>query len=92
MKSTWPDCPDHVIVRDGINSWSKILKTLCGGQPDWEKEIVSSENSMRVEFVSDRRHLARGFTARYTTSLIPNGNVMDFLLYPFTCTCMEMII
>ena len=81
-----------MIVRDGMNSWSKVLTTLCGGQSDWEKEIVSSENGMRVEFVSDRCHLARGFTVRYTTSLIPNGNVMNFLLYRFTCTCIKMII
>lgn len=72
--STWPDCPDHVVIRDGTNSWSKKLKTLCGGQSDWEDEIESSGNGMRVEFRTNKDHSAAGFFAKYTTSLLHDGN------------------
>ena len=75
-----PECPDFVIVRDGINSWSKILKSLCGGQTGWEEEIVSSGNVMRVEFNTDRERSAPGFTAEYT-SMISKGNVKDLYYY-----------
>ena len=75
--SLWPECPDYVIVRDGINSWSKPLKSLCGGQTGWEEEIVSSGNVMRVEFNTDRECSAPGFTAEYTASKISKGNVKD---------------
>ncbi|KAL9985244.1 hypothetical protein ACROYT_G007621 [Oculina patagonica] len=80
----WPDCPDYVVIRDGINSWSTKLTALCGGQEGWEKEIVSSGNGMRVEFVSSRFGSAQGFTATYTTSLIDevekeeDEEMMDF--------------
>lgn len=66
----YPDCPDYIVIQDGINSWSTTLKTLCGGQDSWEEEIVSSGNGMRVEFVSNKLTSAPGFTATYTTSLI----------------------
>ena len=72
--NSWPNCPDYVIVRDGINSWSKKLKALCGHQSEWEEEISSSGNAMRVEFTTNRKHSASGFTAKYTTSLMSDGN------------------
>ena len=78
--SLWPECPDYVIVRDGINSWSKMLKSLCGGETGWEEEIVSSGNVMRVEFNTDRERSAPGFTAEYT-SMISKGNVKDLYYY-----------
>ena len=79
--SSWPDCPDYVIVRDGINSWSKTLKSLCGGQTGWGEEIITSGNVMRVEFKTDRERSAQGFTAEYTTSIISEGNVKDLCYY-----------
>lgn len=71
----WPDCPDYVIIYDGITSWSTKLTTLCGGQEGWEKEIISSGNGMRVEFVSNGVGSAQGFMAKYTASLIDEGKL-----------------
>ena len=71
----YPDCPDYVVIRDGINSWSDTLRTLCGGLEGWGEEIVSSRNGMRVEFVSNKLTSAQGFTATYTASLLDDqGN------------------
>ncbi|XP_022783643.1 uncharacterized protein LOC111324362 [Stylophora pistillata] len=61
----WPNCPDYVIVRDGINSWCDKLKALCGGAEDWNEEIVSTGNGMRVEFESSKNGSASGFMATY---------------------------
>lgn len=69
----WPDCPDYVLILDGINSWSDKLKALCGGQEGWEEEIISSGNGMRVQFVSSRFGSAQGFTATFTTSPVDEG-------------------
>ena len=81
---TYPDCPDHVVVLDGINSWSDRLKTLCGGQSDWGEEIVSSGDGMRVEFTTDSDYSASGFIAKYSTSLVQNGKFMEFFLLLMT--------
>lgn len=73
----YPDCSDYIVIRDGINSWSDTLRTLCGGQDGWGEEIVSSRNGMRVEFVSNKLTSAQGFTASYRTSLLDDqGNQM----------------
>lgn len=72
----YPDCPDYIVIQDGINSWSDTLKTLCGGQDGWGEEIVSSANGMRVEFVSNKLTSAQGFIATYTTSLIDDQGKM----------------
>lgn len=71
-------CADHVLVRDGINSWSKKIMSVCGGQ-DVTKLVVSSFGSgMRVEFVSDKQISASGFLASYTSHLIAsNANNED---------------
>ena len=77
----YPDCPDYIVIQDGINSWSNTLKTLCGGQDGWEEEIVSSGNGMRVEFVSNKLTSAQGFIATYTTNLIDDqGNMLRFFI------------
>lgn len=64
----WPNCPDFVIVLDGVTSWSEKLKALCGGAEGWERKIVSSKNGMRVEFKSNKDGSAPGFMATYTAT------------------------
>ena len=70
------DCPDYIVIQDGINSWSDTLRILCGGQDGWGEEIVSSGNGLRVEFVSNKLTSAQGFKATYTTSLIDDQGKM----------------
>lgn len=70
----WPNCPDFVIVLDGVTSWSEKLKALCGGAEGWERKIVSSKNGMRVEFKSNKDGSAPGFMATYTATPVDEGN------------------
>lgn len=76
------NCADYVVIRDGINSWSKKIMSLCGGQDVTELVVRSFGSGMRVEFVSDREISKSGFLASYTSHLIPgNGNYLSFSVW-----------
>ena len=75
-------CADHVVVRDGINSWSKKIMSVCGGQDVTELVVRSFGSGMRVEFVSDKQISALEFLASYTSHLIAsNGNYLCFSVW-----------
>lgn len=75
-------CADHVLVRDGINSWSKKIMSVCSGQDVTELVVSSFGSGMRVEFVSDKQISASGFLASYTSHLIAsNGNYRCFSVW-----------
>ena len=57
------DSQDKIIVHDGKNSSSRIIKTYCDTH---NREIVNSSGPyMYIELLSDRHHEKQGFAAEY---------------------------
>lgn len=64
LESKYSDCDyDYLEIFDGLKSNTTSFGKFCSSQPN---EIVSSHNTLILEFVSDSSVNGRGFKANYS--------------------------
>ena len=85
VPQTLSSCENFVLIYDGLNTWSDVLKKYCEPKEGDDKWLNSSANVLRVEFSCGKHGTGGGFSAEYESIPVVKGTceIWHFLNFRF---------
>ena len=78
VPQTLSSCENFVLIYDGLNTWSDVLKKYCEPKEGDDKWLNSSANVLRVEFSCGKHGTGGGFSAEYESIPVVKGTFVKY--------------